>query len=72
MTAYTIFGFSSPSVSLGSVVSHDEFAKTVNIKKEILNNTLPIQEISAFTSALMIPFKDRKCLQEFFDRKFCV
>ncbi len=57
--------FSSPSVSLGQVVSHDEFAEIVSIKHEILNNTLPIQEISAFTSALMIPFKDRKCLQEF-------
>ncbi len=57
--------FSSPKITVGSIISKDDISSILNVDKEIFKDDLPIQEISAFTSALILPFSSGKQLKQF-------
>lgn len=57
--------FSSPKITVGSIISKDDISSILNVDKEIFRDDLPIQEISAFTSALILPFSSGKQLKQF-------
>ena len=57
--------FSSPEIAMGPIISKINIASILNVNVDIFNSNLPVQQISASTSALILPMANNNELQKF-------
>ena len=57
--------FTSPKTTVGSIVSKEDISAILQVDKEVFKVDLPIQEVSAFTSVLILPLSSDRKLDQF-------